>query len=215
MAVQSVLNRIDYDASVLCGRVRRSSIADEDDFTSRLAQEIETSLDGQSIDRLRFRVETRRLRWRGPGAEESEFGADLIVVVTLSTRLARYSKGYLIQAKLERPTTNVPLASLSRDQRKLLDRQCNRMLNVTGESYVWVYRPDKIAVLRALTIAGSDPAVVSELKRRSFRSFWSNALQSWSGDPHLSGVNTQDLERAVERSRARRLLYSASLSTEY
>jgi hypothetical protein len=30
MAIQSVLNRIDYDASVLCGRVRRSSIADEE-----------------------------------------------------------------------------------------------------------------------------------------------------------------------------------------
>lgn len=216
-AIQSVLGRIAYDASSLCQRVSRTSpnaVSDEDDFTSRLAHSIEASLNGQTVNGLKFRVTTRRLRWRGSHAEEPRAGADLILVVSLHTPEAQFSKGYLIQAKIEDDTASAPLTSLPASEHRRLGSQCEKMLDVTGESYVWVDRPDGIAVLRAIAVAGSGPSVAAELQHRPFRSFWRDALECWNGDPLLTDASPRGLESAIERSQAKQLLEMAATSVE-
>lgn len=125
-AIDGVLRRISYDANSLCQRI--DSIADEDDFTSRLAENIEQSLDGTLIGGVRFTAFTKKLTWRGPKAEEKALGADLMLVLRMKAGTFDVSKGYLVQAKMN----TGPLFEISVDDRLRLSDQINAMLKVTS-----------------------------------------------------------------------------------
>ena len=62
-AIEGLVRRVSYDAKSLCDRM--GSIADEDDFTSRLAQDIERSTNGMQISGVRFTAITKKKRLGG------------------------------------------------------------------------------------------------------------------------------------------------------
>jgi hypothetical protein len=196
-AVEGVVRRMGYDASAICQRI--DSIADEDDFTSRLAQDIERSLDGKLIGRVRFTAYTKKLTWRGVKAEERALGADLMLVLRMTAGAFDVSKGYLVQAKMNIGSSS---AITIEDPRRLSD-QIDAMLQITSESYVWAYSHEGIAVARA----GSFKAALSagrqkEFETQTFTAFLRAAFRSQNGDYKFDVRSRTDLAVMAERYRA-------------
>jgi hypothetical protein len=200
-AIDGVVRRVGYDASSLCRRIE--SIADEDDFTSRLAQNIERSLDDRLIGGVYFTAFTKKLTWRGPKAEERALGADLMLVLRMKADAFDVSKGYLVQAKMNAGS----LSEISVDEPQRLSNQIDAMLKVTSDSYVWAYSDEGIAVARA----GSFQAALSarlekEFEPLAFTTFFRAALRSHTGDYKFKARSPTDLAALAEEYRANRFL---------
>jgi hypothetical protein len=210
-AIENVVQRISYDAKSLCWRIPRhrvDSISDEDDFTSRLATKIESSLKNLNVGGLRWSAVTHRLTSHGPSTEERRFGADLGLVITASGRHVNFSKGFLIQAKLSRREHPDGLPQMTPDAR--LKRQCTDMLSVTSDSYVWVYGENGIRVLRAGSVLAADDRVSDDIKEQTFPGFFRSALYSWSGDYKLPATDSHTLAALQREYRFRHALLITS-----
>ena len=83
--IREFTSRVDAAVNAVAAKYELT-IADEDDFTSRLLERIEATLDGWSHNGITLRV--RKLTSKGPGAEEGEFGAD--IAATINVNLAEY-----------------------------------------------------------------------------------------------------------------------------
>ena len=94
--IREFTRRIDEAVTAVASKYE-SAIADEDDFTSRLLERIEATLDGWSHAGITLRV--TKLTSKGPGSEEAEFGADILATVNVNLEEYRADKGILIQAK--------------------------------------------------------------------------------------------------------------------
>jgi hypothetical protein len=117
----------------------------EHQFTSRLAEAIESRLHGITVNGVRLRVTVQELSDRGPASRERRVGADLYISVGVDGPDGQISKGLLVQAKWA--------STIQKDDR--LKDQCRQMLERTEESYVWVYAPRGVAVIRATDIGGT------------------------------------------------------------
>lgn len=201
-AIQAVVGQIVSQTDDLCGRIGRS-VHDEDDFTSRMADRIERSVDGAFVGGMTWRVETHKLPWRGAKSEESRFGADLGLILRMSGRGFDVSKGYLIQAKMLPAFSldilnNTPVAKNDR----VFD-QCRKMLGVTQEAYVWFYSEAGISILRAGSMVDTDPSRIPEMYRQSLHGFMTRAFMSWSGDYRLGDLSKKSLEMMTEEFRVK------------
>ena len=202
LAVTEIVSR---GAEELCGRIAED-IADEDDFTSRLADRIERAVDGLYLDGIRWRVHARKLESRRRASEEARVGADLGVVISMSGPGFDVRKGYLIQSKLirDRSLDQADRSPFQRNDRVL--EQCTRMLQVTPESYVWFYTPSGVSALRAGTVLDVDPRLVHRAARQSLYDFFLTGFLSWSGDRRFIDVSKGGLERMSEKYGLRRTL---------
>jgi hypothetical protein len=171
LAIEGVVRRVAYDARSLCDRI--DSIADEDDFTSRLAEKIEISLNGKLIDGVRFTALTKKLKWRGSHSEEKAAGADLILVLNLKDNEVELSKGYLVQSKMNSaPPTEIVVSDRAR-----LSHQIDGMLRITSDAYIWAYSDGGVAVARAGSFKPAlDSGRAREFDVDSFSGFFAKPL---------------------------------------
>ncbi|MEO9612955.1 MAG: hypothetical protein ABJG86_17815 [Nitratireductor sp.] len=201
-AIRAVVGQIVSQTDDLCQRIGRS-VHDEDDFTSRMADRIERSVDGAFVGGMNWRVETRKFPWRGAGAEESLFGADLGLVLRMSGKDFDVSKGYLIQAKMLQalPLETTGKAPFTKNDRVF--EQCDKMLGITSESYVWFYSQMGISIIRAGSMVGTDPKRIPEMYRQSLHGFMTRAFMSWNGDYSLGDLSKNSLEMMTEEYRVK------------
>ena len=196
-AIQAVVGRIVSDTDDLCSRIGRS-VHDEDDFTSRMADRIERSVDGMFVGGIEWEVTTRKLPWRGPKSEESRFGADLGLVLRMSGRGFDVTKGYLIQAKMVEALNfellDVPL--FRKGDRVFT--QCEDMLQITQESYVWLCSEFGISILRAGSMVETDPSRIPKMRGQTLHGFMMRAFTSWNGDYRLGDLGKQSLESKMD-----------------
>jgi len=146
----------------------------EHQFTSRLAEAIESRLDGITVDGVRLRVTVQELSDRGPASRERRVGADLYISVAVDGPDGQISKGLLVQAKWA--------STIQKDDR--LKDQCRQMLDRTQESYVWVYAPRGVAVIRATDI-GNTPLPKTA---GTIGTLIADGLSCSAGDPRI-GLN--------------------------
>jgi hypothetical protein len=167
-AIDGLIGRIGYDANSLCKRI--GGLADEDDFTSRLAQDIERSISRKQIGSVKFTVLTKRLKWRGEHSEEWALGADLMLVMRMHAGVFDVSKGYLIQAKMNSRSSSNKIR-VANPQR--LSKQIDDMLRFTSDAYVWAYSKAGIAVAKAVHFGQRWPVrAVSSLMRNLLLAFF-------------------------------------------
>jgi len=190
--IEAVVGQIVSKTDDLCRRIGRS-VHDEDDFTSRMADRIEQSIDGVLTGGMIWNVLTRKLPWRGKGSEESCFGADLGLVLRMSGRGFDVSKGYLIQAKMLPILSfeNLNTIPFAKDDR-IFD-QCRKMLDITQEAYVWFYSEAGISVLRAGSLVDTDPSRIREMNHQGLHGFLTRAFKSWNGDYSLGDLSRESL----------------------
>ena len=109
-------------------RWRKGLISEEEDISSQLAVEIDKAL--SSLNVYGIKVETKVFTRKSSKSEESIIGADLGIILEVRNNNP-VSKCILVQSKKE---VNY---SLNIDSR--LKNQCSKMLNITSDSFVFIY----------------------------------------------------------------------------
>ncbi|WP_372424169.1 hypothetical protein [Salinarimonas chemoclinalis] len=201
LGINAAVQRIATDARQICGEW--DEIIDEDDFTSQFVRKIKDSLNNENLHGLQFKARVSRLKWRGARSQERVLGADLFLSVDVKARNYAACKGYFVQAKASNVSKYDPDFKFDDHLR----RQVRRMLAVTPESYVWIYAPDGVSVLRAGAVgaAGSAGRLKDSLPF-TISGFFRSCFSSRSGDFRLGSKGKYGMQLEIEKLRATRIL---------
>lgn len=191
----------------------------EPSLTDRLlgGMEVAFSAGNNGLRADQFDLKLRTLRDRGANAPEREFGADLVCVFDSNIKGCILSKGLLVQAKKagsggvtispgnhRYPEVCVAVSNRDPSCPNSLFAQCQAMLSITPDSYVFVYCSDGIFVVPAISIVslevGGRPL---NIYAKSLRYFMMDFMQCFLGDALISAVDDDSLRKARERVRAR------------
>lgn len=190
-AVRAVAERIgsaiDLAVNALCeGRVEQ-----EPAMTDRMLGAIEQGVQG-NISGIKWSAKT--LTDRGGGSQESKFGADFMGVLHVDLPDYKVSKGFLAQAKMSK-------RSSKRDMRQLR-RQCEKMLKLSPDSFVFIYGMSGVRVIPAIAVLATESAM-GELYSRSAKRFFEEHLERFIGDRNISCPSPETLEDLREKFEAR------------
>ncbi len=161
-------------------------------MTDRMLGAIEQSLADYRTLGIRWSAKT--LTDRGPRSQESIYGADFIGVLNIAIPEFNVSKGFLAQAKLVR-------AYSAGDERKLI-KQCEKMLSLSPASFVFLYGPDGVRVVPALSAVASGGQVL-QIYSRSAQRFFEEHLQCFMGDRNIQSATPTGLNAMCEEFRSR------------
>jgi hypothetical protein len=166
----------------------------EDDFTSRLLSQMEARINGRNILGVQWRA--MKLTDRGSGSQERHYGADFAGVLAVDVDRTKFAKGFLGQAKLLRRGSALRLHDLR--------AQCERMLNHTADSFVFLYGDTGVRVVSALLVASSDHHPRT-LPSWNIEEFFRAHFMSFVGDRRIDAASPDALE-AITDYRPRHLL---------
>jgi hypothetical protein len=189
--------------------IKDGRIETETSITDRFLNEIERTFDEYRERENDVRFRARTLRDRGRNAPEYEFGADFCGVLDIHFRFFRQSKGFLSQAKREGygisiqrgffGATTVGFSKNNEFQR--LNKQVEKMLSITPDSFVIVYDIKGFVVVPASSIKGLNGN--SRLYGKTVDRFFKEFLMCFIGDPRLKAYDDKSLERMKEETNAR------------
>src|SRR5262249_657097 len=132
----------------------------------------------------------RVLSSHGAGTEEAEFGGDLLGVLRISFPDYRVVKGFLAQAKKQKAGSKLPT-----DEWNRLQHQCERMLRVTPESYVFVYSLDGVHMVPAIAVtACTKREDLHALHPITTGRFYAEHFRCFIGDRRLDAAAPTTLE---------------------
>lgn len=89
-----------------------------------------------------------------------------------------------------------------------LKEQCELMLKVTPDSFVYLYCSDDIYVIPACAVdSKARTGTKVSFYCKNFKAFISDYLKSFIGDIHLDGTTDSDFDKLIKRADSRHLLY--------
>ena len=175
---------------------------DEPSITGRIAGAIENRIKGMKFNGVLWdappldpKDEKRyRVLWDAPSLaskDEKRYGADLMGVLDIHLCDYKVKKGFLAQAKKAEPKSRFD----SRGWRRLVD-QCEKMLECTPESFVFIYSRNRgIRTLPAVSVLGSTSKDLFDLYHHSLQNFFERHLQCYIGDRRLNSPSVDTLRR--------------------
>ena len=198
--VRASAQRIENAANRVLRSYQEGVIEHEPTFTDRMLGAIEEAKSDFSVKGVRWRSKT--LTYQGPHAQETEYGADFIGVLDIN--LSEYSvvKGFLAQAKRVEPDQFMN----SRDWEDMKE-QCDKMLALSPDSFVFVYSKEAISVVPAVSVVGAHTRNLHDLSARSITRFYEEHFQCFIGDRRISAPNLETLDKLQVQFESRRLLY--------
>ncbi|MES0091025.1 hypothetical protein [Mesorhizobium sp. M0030] len=148
----------------------------EHQITSRLGEALQDRFQRLSIfDAWDVSIITQEAPDKGPGTMESATGIDLYVGVSRDGSGEEFDKGFFVQSKKKE------LARSAQKQEDLV-RQCVKMLKLSRHSYVWVYGPDGVGVVRARDVVDQIGRTVEQLPQRNIDELMREVLDCHEGD---------------------------------
>lgn len=162
-------------------------VEQEPQFTDRMLGGIEEALDRYESKGISWRAKT--LTDRGPNAQEKKYGADFMGVVSIELPNLKVSKGFLAQAKLHQKG-----AKISRAEYKRMQCQCEDMLNISPDSFVFFYSNEDIRVVPAITIYSCNGVDPYDLYTRSISRFYEEHFSCFIGDMKISAPDIEVLQ---------------------
>jgi hypothetical protein len=154
-------------------------IGQEPHFTDRMLARVEDAVNQFEGSAARWRART--LGDRGPRSEESRYGADFLGVFEVTTSGLSFAKGFLAQAKI------LELGhALAPTEHNRLRQQCRRMLDVTPDSFVFLYGGSGVRIVSGLAVLGSDQRSLHELGSKSPGEFFHDHFHCFIGDGNLT-----------------------------
>jgi hypothetical protein len=178
-AAQHIAGAIDRSVVAL----REGRVEHEPAMTDRMLGAIEESLKDYQAKGIRWSAKT--LTDRGPSSQESRVGADFMGVLNIALPELAVSKGFLAQAKLVRNGSSGDL--------KELREQCKKMLNLSPDSFVFLYGQSGVRVVPAISVVGSkvDPL---QLYSRSAQRFFEEHFECFIGDGNIQSATPATLD---------------------
>jgi hypothetical protein len=194
-AVRQAARRIAEAADHTVEALRHGQIEQEPAMTDRMLGAIEEAMRDFIANGIRWSAKT--LTDRGRRAQEPRVGADFLGVVNITLPEFSGSKGFLAQAKMVHSGRVNDVAALR--------RQCEKMLSLTPDSFVFLYSYDGIRIVPAISVIAAkiDPVF---LYSRSPQRFFEEHLECFIGDRAIESPTPSALERLRQRYKARNAL---------
>ena len=168
-------------------------VEEETDFTSEMLGRMKESMQGFHIRGVRWTAKT--LTSHRPNAQETEFGADFIGVVSFDFPDYKVSKGFLAQAKRIEPGDYI-----RGDDWERMVTQCKNMLSITPESFVFLYSYSTITIAPASAIVSARRRCnPHEFYSRTITRFYEDHFECFVGDLHIDSADIKTLERLRAR----------------
>jgi hypothetical protein len=165
--VRQLTKKIKEAERALLERYNAGTIKEEEDITAQLASEIESR-----INEYRYRDIIIMAKVFSRSSEEKIIGADLGVILNIDN--GRIQKAFLAQAKKGQYNTGY-----LRIGRIRLDVQCQKMLNVSSDSFIFIYTHQGIFVVPAFNYQNY------YLNHKNLGRFFSDFLKCFIGDHKL------------------------------
>jgi hypothetical protein len=183
-AATQIGDAIDHSVDAL----QQGRVEHEPAMTDRMLGAIEESLVDYNYHGIRWSAKT--LTDRARGSQESVYGADFMGVLNITLPEFTVSKGFLAQAKLVR---NDSVGNVND-----LKRQCDKMLNLSSDSFVFLYSQYGVRVLPAISVIASDVDPLL-LYSRSAQRFFEEHLQCFIGDRNIHSPTPSTLKALSDR----------------
>lgn len=200
-------------------------------MTSRLVQAVE--IEAEEVEGVT--VQLTVVDGLGRGAAERDLGADVVGVIRLAVGDLRVAKGFLAQSKrsgqqgvhmsparnAERPFDDAYSHWLYRGPLRLfasgtvsvtkpsadLVEQCENMLRVTPDSFVFVFHDEQVGVvsasaIRALQSKPPNSHEQSPIGTKRLDDFFVHLADSFIGDPKLSAADNDSIRALAVANRA-------------
>ena len=196
---QHIAGAIDRSVDAL----REKRVEQEPAMTDRMLGAIEESL--KDYQRKGIRWSAKTLTDRGRGSQESKYGADFMGVLNIALPEFAVSKGFLAQAKLIRNGNSGDLVELR--------QQCKKMLDLSPDSFVFLYGQDGVRVVPAISVVGAnvDPL---QLYSRSAQRFFEEHLECFIGDGNIQSATPTTLDTMRARFEARSAIQIQGVSSD-
>lgn len=197
--VRGLVSRVKKAESYVLGAFEQGRVEQEPAMTDRLLASLEHQLDGSQIGGVTWTAKT--LKDRGAGSQESEFGADFMAVFHASLPDFEVTKGFLAQSKIIEPSQSFPASEANR-----LKAQCEKMLDHSPASYVFVYSQQSgISVVPAIDIVAARTANPHELDSMSMGTFYEKHFECFIGDRDIQSASPAALSDLRAKFEARKL----------
>lgn len=174
-------------------------ITQEPAVTDRMLGGIQEAMHDYRPRGLRWQAKT--LGDRGVGSEESQYGADFAVALEVDVTGQTVKKGFLAQAKFDRDGK-----AMSTSEFHDLTDQCEKMLGLSSDAFVFIYSRTEIRVLPAIAVYGVSRTSVNDVYSRSIGQFLEDFFECFVGDGRIKLQSMQQLDLLKEEWRVRRLL---------
>ena len=136
---------------------------------------------------------------RGANSQEKNYGADLLGIVKIKIDNFEIEKGFLAQAKRIEPNNNI-----SQKEYDKLSLQCNKMLNLSPASFVFLYSKNNgIDVIPAIAIIGAKKCNPHQLEGKKINRFFVEHFECFIGDRSMLQKRNNILKNLCEENDAR------------
>lgn len=185
--VRDAAKRVEEAAKGAMTALQDRRVEQEPQFTDRMLGRVEQAMEGYEHKGVSWRAKT--LTDRGPNSQEKRFGADFMGVVSIKLPGLSVNKGFLAQAKLIQPGENIRIKDFERMQ-----GQCEQMLRLTADSFVFLYSSENIRIVPAVTVASCERINPHDLYSRSVGRFFEDHFSCFVGDRKIHAPDIDSLE---------------------
>lgn len=178
---------------------RVGKVEQEPAFTDRMLGRIEQAIEGSSIKGINWSAKT--LTDRGRNAQENKYGADFLGVLDIDLKNYSVKKGFLAQSKLIKAG-----GLISKSEFERMQNQCKIMLDISPDSFVFIYSITGISVVPAIAILNSNFCKVSDFYSKKLSGFYEEHFKCFIGDHRIISPTIGTLNNIVEEYNARSAL---------
>jgi hypothetical protein len=201
--VSGLVTKVRRAARDTLAQFHATHVEQEPAFTDRLLGAMAVLLNGQQIGGLWWAAKT--LTDRGAGSQEHEFGADFLSVFRISSEDFKVAKGFLAQAKLVEPDQQ-----FSKKDFENLRKQCEKMLEHSSSSYVFLYsQKSGILIVPAVEVVDARASNPHELTSKEIGQFFGDHFECFIGDKSIQSADRKGLEELRRNKNARDVFYLA------
>ncbi len=187
--IQDSARRIAKAANRTVGDFIQDHVEQEPEFTGEMLGRMKQAMDGYKARGVKWTART--LTSQGPNAQENTFGADFLGVVEFDLPDYHVKKGFLAEVKRIEPKHQ-----FGRQEWGRMKSQCEQMLSITTESFVFIYARAEITVVPALAIVSATARPnPHEFHSRTALRFYMDHFECFVGDLKISTADIETLER--------------------
>lgn len=198
-AAENAVNTVFRDYSDTKGREEEMTAQIRGEINRHLLKNISEKLNGQEINGCKIEIATFKKM------QESKVGADLAGIVTIVNGTSSVSKAFLAQAKVGQGYNHGGQEFARAKNRDVL-RQANDMLNLSSDSFVFIYSPKGIFCIPAfqIVLGNSNTIDTAKYPYHSFGTFFEEFFKCFIGDHKISplALGATGLEDYAEKIKA-------------
>lgn len=187
--VRAAARRIAEAADSAVEDLATGLVEQEPHLTDRLLGRIMQTMDGFRVKGVKWSAKT--LTDHGRGTQEKRYGADFVGVLDVDLPEFKVKKGFLAQAKLKGSRR-----MSSREFRRLVS-QCEQMLDLSPDSFVFHGSTDGIRVIPASSVVGaSGPEIAfneDAFYSRKISRFYEEHFECFIGDRNIHSATKETL----------------------